>query len=41
MYEGLKETCDIIENEYLIKYFIFDEDKHTVWIVWDVKEKYK
>ena len=32
-----KEVLDIVG--FMKNYFIFDEDGHTVWIIWDKKEE--
>jgi len=37
--EGLIDTLSDDEYEELQDKIIFDEDEHTVWIIWDVKEK--
>ena len=38
MYEALRYSVGKKYSD-LMRYFIFDEDGHTIWIIWDKKEE--
>ena len=39
MYEGLYDAINTTKMNYLKENILFDEDGHTVWIIWDKKKE--